>query len=132
MNHAHPRSRATFAAVLLIMLPMMGCAYTYRVGMGPKTPARLGKVSVYSTDNVPFEYEELEFVSVLCESGPGACFAPPSQEFVLDCFAREVDRTGADAVLSFRMDAVYFSDWIFFPGGYSTRASGVAVKIKRP
>lgn len=128
------RSRRLSAAagLMIVSAALTGCTHTYHVGMVSRTPSSMGNVKLYSTDCVPFEYEELGFVLVYADAGPGAWFGPPPQGFVLETFQKEVARTGADAVLNFRIDYISWSDWLLFPPGSGATASGTAVKILRP
>ena len=114
------------------VLVFSGCRITYRVGMGPRTPTTFGKIELYSTENVPFEYEEIEYISILVEGWIETWFAPPTQEQVLEAFRQEVARTGADAVINLRIETRYYSDWLVFPGGRNTHISGTAVRKLRP
>lgn len=117
------------ATVLLFAALFSGCVSVYNVGMADKTPTAMGKIRLYSTDNVPFVYEELAFLSVRVDGSPGS---PPAQDYVLELFQREAAKSGADAVVNFKIEEAFWSDWLFFPGGSSAIATGTGVSIVRP
>ena len=117
------------AGMMLLLAVLSGCVSAYNVGMAGKTPVSMGNVKLYSTDSVPFEYEELGFVSVRVDGSP---FGPPTQDYALGIFQREVAKTGADAVLNFRVEEAFWSSWLFFPGGSCARVFGTGVRIVRP
>jgi hypothetical protein len=117
------------AAILLSAALFSGCVSVYNVGMAGKTPTAMGKIKLYSTDNVPFVYEEVGFLSVRVDGSP---VGPPAQDYVLQVFHREAAKTGADAVVNFKIEEAFWSDWLFFPGGSCAVASGTAVSIVRP
>jgi hypothetical protein len=80
-----------------------------------------GTLKVFSTDNVPFEYEEIGFVTC---SMWARHTVPPKEEDMLARFRDKAIRMGADAVLNFRYSSLY-ADLL-------VELSGVAVKIKKP
>lgn len=111
---------------LLCLLILTGCARQAIVPTGSSvTPP--WRIPVYASGNVPFEYEEIGFVSV---TEPG----PATQEKALRRFREAVNQLGGDAVVNFRLDwktgvggffvVVGMPDWI--------QVSGLVVKIKRP
>ena len=123
------RAFAGTTVFITSLVALSGCVLVYNVGMGEKTPSSLGKIQLYSTDNVPFVYEELGFVSVRVNGSP---FGPPDQNYVLDAFHRETAKMGADAVVNFGIEEVFVSDWLFIPGGSCARVFGTGVRIVRP
>jgi hypothetical protein len=114
---------------LTMAFGLTGCVNLYHVGVGAQTPPNIGKIKYYSTDNVPFEYEELGHISMMLI---GSCFGPQPLEMILRNFNSEVAKDGADAVLNFQIDYAFSSSWLIFPGAWNTQVSGTAVKIKRP
>ena len=119
-------------ALVVAFLAISGCVHSYHVGMGEKTPTALGQIKLYSTDNVPFEYQELSYVSCHVDGGVAELFRPRPQDEVLSSFRDQVVKAGGDAVINFRMYASFHGGYLIFPGSYFTIVSGTAVKIRRP
>lgn len=113
------------ALVLVVALLVCGCQSRTVIVPTGRTSAPW-RIPVYATDNVPFEYEEIGFVSVI-EHGS-------AQEKALSRFQKAVDQLGADAVLGFRLEyeIEVGGFWLVLSDTSYVKVTGVAVKIKRP
>lgn len=123
-------ARGGMVSLLLatILLGASGCITRYSTALGSRTPPACGNVKLYGTDNVPFEYEELSFLSQTYDQ-------LYSRDDALRSFATEAQSLGADAVLNFRLESEWIGDnWFGFTIAMAQqfKLTGVAVKIKKP
>jgi len=77
--------------VLGLLVIVCGCGTMTVVPLGSRTPTSCGRVQLYATDNVPFEFEELGFISLNNQER--------SQDVCLSQFCDQALELGADAVL---------------------------------
>ena len=118
-------------ALGFVML-LSGCAMQHTVPLATATPKSFGKIRLYGTENVPFEYEEIASLA----QTRGLAFS--SKEECLNVFAESAEELGADAILNFRMELLpsTLGFLVVFaritPDRCYLSLSGTAVKIKRP
>ena len=98
----------------------------FSIGSGPNTPKSWG-IPVYATDSVPFEYEEIAFIT----AAPGPQHFEYPDEKALELFRKEMEKYRPDAIIKFRVERRQTSAHLVLMH-YDTYVSGVAVKIKRP
>jgi len=98
------------------------------VPIATRTPAACGNIRLYGSYNVPFEFEEMGVVSVICYD--------VSENEMLSRFASEASKLGADAVLNFSIEQqsglhVLFGFGLHHISDVIT-LRGTAVRIKKP
>ena len=111
---------------LLVLLGVFSCGcqtwiFEHSIPIADRATPEWGSLKVYATDNVPFEYEEIGFVTISYHTNR---YGEPNEKDMLSKFRDRALEMGADAVLNFRYEALGLY--------YLTHVSGVAVKIKRP
>lgn len=112
-----------FAAAALLLAGCQSYHAQHIALTGVQAPPEWGKIRVYATSMVPFEFEEIGFVQIHYEADPGAQqdFSDKAQ---IGKFIDKAREMGADAILNFRAERVG-TYWNF-------SVTGVAVKIKKP
>jgi len=116
------------------MLWLPACGRTISVGVGSRASADWGDLKVFSTDVVPFEFEELSYISVTRPAASKERHIPNAMAE----FRKMAEQLGADAILNLRVDNVMATGGggfvlVVVPGESNwVMISGVAVRIKRP